>query len=193
MQGYIEKHLLGMTSLLPPCVGSVRLCPKSHVFGISCHAKHTVQQDCMSISWLCWQTLCYQDATFWWVESKFFFFFLHTLLVIKAKMKILKIPLLFLQHTIIPELHGPIILPESLLFQVWQQLPLHEQHPSHCSNSHTAPRPREVWSAKIIWQQEEIPHLLDEDVVCRISQGLRWSSPSKSTIWRTVSHPWIRR
>lgn len=78
MQGYIEKHLLGMTSLLPPCVGSVRLCPKSHVFGISCHAKHTVQQDCMSISWLCWQTLCYQDATFWWVESKFFFFPSHS-------------------------------------------------------------------------------------------------------------------
>lgn len=86
-----------------------------------------------------------------------------------------------------------LLLPESFLFQVWQQLPLHEQHPSHCSNCHAAPRPREVWSAKIIWLEEEIPHLLDEDVLCWTSQGLRWSSTSKSLIWgRAASHPWLR-
>lgn len=72
MQAYIEKHLLGMTSLLPPCAGFIKLCHKCHVFGISCHAKRTVQQDCMNISSPCWQTLCYQDATLGGWKAFFF-------------------------------------------------------------------------------------------------------------------------
>lgn len=96
MQADIEKHLFEISSLLPPWAGFVRLCHKCHVFGI-------FAMPSTLFSRIAWTFLHHSDKLAatripHLVGGKQNFFFLHTFLVIKAKMKFLKISLLFLQH-----------------------------------------------------------------------------------------------
>lgn len=190
MQAYIEKHLLGMTSLLPPCL-ALWSCATSVTF------LAFLAMPSPLLSSTAWTCPCLADklpATRMphSVGGKQIFF-LHTLLVIKAKMNFLKIPLLFLQHhhswTSWSNFFFQFILPESFLFQVWQQTP---------------------WAAPLSLQQLPLSPKAQGSLISQnnLTAGgdsscvgwrcavlditkLRCSSPSESTIWGwTVSHPW---
>lgn len=167
LQAYIEKHLLGMTSLLPPW-----LAPQSCA---------------TSVTFLAFLAM----------PSSLFSRIARTFPCLADKLSATRMPHVVGGKQIFFPSHfsgdkgqneifenSPSVSPAPSFLNFMVQLScqnpfsskfgskLHEQLPSHCSYCHTAPRPRQVWSAKIIWQQEEIPHLLDEDVLCWTSQSL---------------------
>lgn len=108
----------------------------------SCHwhlltPRRQFQSGCVNILLLCWQTLSYHEATLGgWKEI----FFLHTLAGDKGQYEILEN---YPSVTPAPPLLNCLVLllPESLLFQVWQKPPFCEQQASNYSNCDTAAVP----------------------------------------------------